>query len=305
MGSDPDEVHRRVAGGERSELELRDGSPIYPVAGAGRISANAKIMRSHLLTSEFKVCQRILKGEHKFHVSDGALVITANGRWEPAEDIEGAERPKCGQQAYSITLSDEGKIYNSEYGTCDFPMGSPVSKQWTDLPDKDYYLKIWVGDHNPACCLEGEIEVAQQAGLSGDSCTRLPPGPLEILHDALTLAGMIPALGAVPDLANAGIYLVEGDWKNAGLSVAMAVPALGEGAAAIKLGDKTAIRVSGHAIEKAGAKEIGTGLKEAKTIEAAKAVKEAEAAKAAIAGAEEIKLSQAEYDKALKMVFPS
>lgn len=313
-GGEPGEVHRWKAGRESPELGAPENAPVDPVAGAGYGSANARIMRTHLVTNDFKICHRILKGQSIFHVSQGGLVITANGRWERNEANEdsddaqaphAAEMPICGQQTYNVSLSDDGRVYDSEYGTCEFPMGRPASRQWTQLPEKDYYVKIWVEDHNPACCLEGDVEISQQAGLTGESCTRLPPGPLEILHDALTIAGMIPALGAVPDAINAGIYLVEGDWVNAGLSAAMVVPFLGEAAAVIKIGDKAALKISGEAIEKAGSKEIAAGFSKAKAAQGAKLAKDAEVAKAAIAGAEEIKLTKAEYEKALKMVFPS
>ena len=35
-------------------------------------------MRTPLLSSTMKICKRVLKGEHDFHVSDGDLVVTAN-----------------------------------------------------------------------------------------------------------------------------------------------------------------------------------------------------------------------------------
>ena len=273
-----------------------------PGAVSERGSSAPVIQRTPLLTSTIKICHRVLKGEHKFHVSDGGVVVTANATWQPSEEWQGAERPQCGESTYNVTLSDSGWLYDSEYGTCSFAMGTQFSRQWTNLPENDYYLTIWVNNSNPNCCLEGDIEVSQSKGLTGPSCTKPPPGPLEMLHDALNIAGLIPALGAVPDALNAGIYLVEGDWANAGISAVAIIPIFGEAASVINMGEKTAVRVSGEAITKVGEEEIAAGLKEAR---AAKASSEARVTKEAIAGAEEVKLSQAEYEAALKMVFPS
>jgi len=67
------------------------------------------------------------------------------------------------------------------------------------------------------------------------------------LHTGLDYAGMVPKIGAIPDLINAGLYLSEaglgavtgGDWKgplaNAGLSGVAAIPYAGDAAMATKL----------------------------------------------------------------------
>jgi LysM repeat protein len=57
----------------------------------------------------------------------------------------------------------------------------------------------------------------------------------EIAHGALDVAGFIPVAGAVADVANAGLYAAEGDYANAALSAAAAVPGIGDAAAAVKL----------------------------------------------------------------------
>ncbi len=71
-----------------------------------------------------------------------------------------------------------------------------------------------------------------------------PPPPNEgmdigsIAHTALDFAGFIPGIGVVADLAHAAWYAAEGDYKNAALSAAAAVPGAGD---ALKAG-KMAIR---------------------------------------------------------------
>ena len=278
-------------------------------AAAAQDSSVQTLRRARVLSSTLEICKRVLIGEHVFHVSDGGVIVTANASWEPSEEWQGEDRPKCGSDEYHVTLSDKGWLYDSDYGTCSFAAGRPFSRQWTDLPEKDYHLTIWTNNTNPNCCLKGEIEVSQEKGLTGDSCTKPPPGPLEILHDALTIAGLVPVLGAIPDSVNAGLYIIEGDWVNAGISAIAIIPIFGEAASVVKMGEKATVHVTGEAISKIGKEEIATGLKEvkaeAKATQAAKDAKEASAAREAIAGAEEVRLSEAEYEAALKMVFPS
>lgn len=64
----------------------------------------------------------------------------------------------------------------------------------------------------------------------------------EKVHTVLDIAGFIPGLGAVPDVANGLIYLCEGDFTNMGISFIAAIPGLGDavagGAKAVKYGTK-------------------------------------------------------------------
>jgi RHS repeat-associated protein len=61
---------------------------------------------------------------------------------------------------------------------------------------------------------------------------------LDKLQLLLDLAGLVPGIGEFFDLANAGIYGLRGDALNAGLSLASAIPILGWGGTAGKLGGK-------------------------------------------------------------------
>ena len=51
---------------------------------------------------------------------------------------------------------------------------------------------------------------------------------------ALDAAGLVPGFGAIPDLLNASISALRGDWTAAGLSVLAAVPVIGDVATAAK-----------------------------------------------------------------------
>lgn len=71
----------------------------------------------------------------------------------------------------------------------------------------------------------------------------------DIAHGALDVAGFIPVVGAVADIANAGLYAAEGDYANAALSAAAAVPGVGDAAAAVKLANRgvQAVRAANRA----------------------------------------------------------
>ncbi|MFG2876037.1 SpvB/TcaC N-terminal domain-containing protein [Streptomyces sp. NPDC048337] len=57
-------------------------------------------------------------------------------------------------------------------------------------------------------------------------------------HTTLDVVGMVPVVGEVADLGNAGWYAAEGDYVNAGLSAASAIPGAGYAANAAKYGNK-------------------------------------------------------------------
>ncbi len=66
-----------------------------------------------------------------------------------------------------------------------------------------------------------------------------------IVHTALDVAGMIPGIGEIADLANAAIYAVEGDWENAAWSAAGAIPFGGNAATAAKWARKAGDFIGG------------------------------------------------------------
>jgi hypothetical protein len=199
-----------------------------------------------------------------FHISDGGLSVTTIADWEPAADWAGEEPPKCGEDFFNIDLMKKEILLDRSYGNCIFENGGRFSRTWTAIPQGDYYLKIWVNSSYPNCCLRGDIDVAQGRDLTGESCTQRPATALEILHGALDLAGLIPALGAIPDAVNSAIYVVEGDWTNAGFSAAAMIPIFGDAATVIRKGGKIALEVSEDAVKRVGKETIKSGLLEAR-----------------------------------------
>lgn len=59
-----------------------------------------------------------------------------------------------------------------------------------------------------------------------------------VAHIALDVAGMVPVIGEAADLVNAGLYAAEGDWTNAALSAAGAIPIAGNAVTAAKTANK-------------------------------------------------------------------
>ncbi|MFL6116521.1 MAG: polymorphic toxin-type HINT domain-containing protein, partial [Catenulispora sp.] len=109
----------------------------------------------------------------------------------------------------------------------------------------------------------------------------------DIGHMALDAAGMIPVVGAVADVANGVWYAAEGDYLDAGLSFAGAIPVIGDAA----IGSRYAIKGAKYAIEGAEAaedvlkagKDIEHGIQDAKEVE--RAAQEANVAKQEAAAA--------------------
>lgn len=96
---------------------------------------------------------------------------------------------------------------------------------------------------------------------------------LDGMQMALDVAGMVPGVGAVPDLLNAAISVMRGDWGGAGLSVVAAVPLVGDAIVGAKIayrGAKTAGVM--QKISKA-AKEIDKYERRAQLVQASKEFK--------------------------------
>jgi len=77
--------------------------------------------------------------------------------------------------------------------------------------------------------------------------------PMDIVHGALDVAGFIPGLGAVADVLNAGIYLVEGNYGEAAWAMAAAVPGIGDAAKGARMVKNGAELLARHGDEAAGA----------------------------------------------------
>lgn len=109
-----------------------------------------------------------------------------------------------------------------------------------------------------------EFNELDTEGLNKDSV-------LDGVQLALDAAGMVPVLGAIPDLINASISVLRGDWVGAGLSIVAAVPGVGDVVGGAKIaykGAKIAGKVSAKSA-KAG-KAVAKGPSNVFPIDSAK-----------------------------------
>jgi hypothetical protein len=86
---------------------------------------------------------------------------------------------------------------------------------------------------------------------------------IDALHLGLDVAGMVPVVGNVADLANAALYHSRGKSGMAALSAAAAIPGLGLAAGAAKLGSK-AKRVASAAATSGAGKQVAKAAAKAK-----------------------------------------
>jgi hypothetical protein len=210
--------------------------------------------------STVQVCHRVLESRH-FQVTSGGLRVVLLPK--------GLDRavPGCRDFDYAVTLArSEDWWPDADIATCEATTGGASSFTFANVPPGTYYLTIWRNFDHPHCCLEGDLLVFDEP-VSADSagCARRKQlTAMEIVHGALDLAGFVPVLGAIPDGINAAIYVVEGDWANAGLSAVAMVPAWGDGVKLGAMAGRSAIRISEKAAIRLGEEGIARGLKEVK-----------------------------------------
>lgn len=87
------------------------------------------------------------------------------------------------------------------------------------------------------------------------------------IHTALDLAGLIPGIGIIPDALNAGIYTIEGDFLNAGISIVGMVEGIGQGATATR----AAVKISRKAAKELGKDGLAKAFRDAKARSASSA----------------------------------
>jgi hypothetical protein len=243
--------------------------------------------------STVEVCHRVLESR-KFEVSSGGLRVVL------AAQRPNTEVPDCDNFDFSVTLTRSIDWWpDKEIGTCTGSTGGIRTFQYSGLPAGTYYLTFSRTFDNPNCCLEGDLEVFDEAQQSdGEGCQRAKElTTMDIVHGALDIAGLIPALGAIPDGINAGIYAVQGDWVNAGISAAAALPVAGDGLLLAKMAGKTVIKVEAKTAVKLGEKGL------AKELEALKAASKAESKAAKSAEKSALEASEKADAKALDETF--
>lgn len=150
-------------------------------------------------------------------------------------------------------------------GRCTATIGS-----WNELvlktdEDGEHQLVLDIGDHNHNFYLDGPIHVRQANSAElADACQG--PGEArtgkEVLHDVLALAGLLPVLGIVADAADTGLYMIDGNWAQAGISAAAMIPVFGDAATLVKFGERAAVKITKTAAKRIERRTVGEALKE-------------------------------------------
>lgn len=92
-------------------------------------------------------------------------------------------------------------------------------------------------------------DLAEQGGKAFEGAVEAAKhlSPSDIGHAVLDGAGMVPVVGEVADLANAGWYAAEGNWTDAALSAGAMIPIAGNAATAAKWGRRAVNAAEGGA----------------------------------------------------------
>jgi len=83
-------------------------------------------------------------------------------------------------------------------------------------------------------CCGGAVSLVAH-GVTTVSTVVTSMSPMDLVHSALDVVGMIPIIGEAADLLNGVVYLAQGDLGNAALSMVSMVPIVGNTAAGARL----------------------------------------------------------------------
>jgi hypothetical protein len=192
-------------------------------------------------------------------------------------------------------------------------------------PLKDISSALHAGEKLAGKALHAGEKVAEDsakgfAGAMKDAAKAVTQmSPSEIGHTVLNVAGMIPVIGAPADAINAGWYAAQGDWKDAALSAATAIPGMGDfvggarlGATALKIAEdgakiaedgvkaERAIKGGEAAIEGAEVATKGTEAATKGTEAATKGTEAATKGEVAASSAERVSKNQAAQDRLIE-----
>jgi predicted GIY-YIG superfamily endonuclease len=110
------------------------------------------------------------------------------------------------------------------------------------------------GDHGKAAAADdnGATPAMPAAGPptppAAPSATDSHSSNLDKVQLALDVGGMLPGIGVVFDIANAGIHAARGNWGEAAMSLVSAVPGIGDAAKAAVLAKKALVAAHGVAL---------------------------------------------------------
>jgi guanyl-specific ribonuclease Sa len=220
------------------------------------------LRRSLALNSTMEICRRSLTSRN-FGVERGGLKVVLDVAPVDTSIVD------CQDHPFWVTLTRvKDWDFDPDHGTCPARTGTSSLLEFGNVPKGEYYLGINRSFDHPYCCLEGGIRAydvvvpQNSAGCSEGKSLSV----MDIVHGALDVAGFVPVLGAVPDVINAVIYVAEGDFENAGLSVIAAVPGAGDAVKGTAMTTKVIIKVTEETAVTLGTKGLGQAIKEAKIV---------------------------------------
>jgi hypothetical protein len=260
---------KRLIAHELAHVMQQDAARAGKIDGVSDSTVSEpRLMRSVALDSTVKICHRVLQSR-KIKISQGGLRAVLLLR------PQNTRVPDCADHDFTVTLNRSNTFLDDEVASCSGRTGGTRSFSFGNVSSGEYYLTISRTFDNPYCCMEGDILVFDEpiASSSKGCVPHKSLSALDIVHGALDIAGLIPVLGAIPDGINAGIYAIEGDWVDAGISVGAMIPFVGDGVLIGKIGTKTALKFSEKAAVRLGEEGIAKALRVGR--DAAKAEKAA------------------------------
>lgn len=269
-----DEVAARHAGAGPG------GVQVQPATGAAPSFTTDLVQRTPLpFTSSVEIHHNLLEGQSDFHLEAGEGIVVeiapgwyADGEQLSDEDTEpidhrGPDRPPGLVDELRVTLETPGFFSDSGKGRCSASIGTWNRMVLKTDESGSHRLEFEVNDHNHNFWVGGPVSVRKAETEELAEACGMPEGMSgsEALHYALAIAGMAPVIGIAADAADSALYVMEGDWVQAGISAAAMVPVIGDGAALVRLGGRTAVTVTRTAARGLDARTVGRALKETRS----------------------------------------
>lgn len=150
----------------------------------------------------------------------GAATAANHGTLTPMPCVPNTPFPWMGGKNDVLLKGDPALLKTSKCkcvygGTITFTFDGQIDNTYSELPKENQLTQEELDR-------EAEVQLSAEELLDG-------------LQMVLDTAGMVPGLGALPDLLNACISACRGDWTNAGLCLFAAIPGIGDAAGATKL----------------------------------------------------------------------
>lgn len=207
----------------------------------GRLETRAKDARGDLSSAKGDAAQAADDARRAARIARDMLVSLAEEVREPAE-LPAPPVP-VSVPADSAASDDIAPLFQ----------GSP----------RDVFKTPFLPGLSPGDIRRSQIEEDQVAAARKREDDDDGPSFGDIVHGGLDAAGFVPGLGAVPDLANAGIYALEGDGKNAAWSAGAAIPIGGDLAKGGKIAKEAAEHGSKKVAKEAAEEGVEKGAKQA------------------------------------------